>query len=662
MERKIFKKLVTLEEAIEKLYKYYTPKPVGVEKIGIERALNRVLAKDIVAPIDVPPFDRSAYDGFAVIASDTYTAYEDRPVKLEVIGNINAGQFPKIKVKKGTAVEIGTGGVIPPGANAVVMVEHTNREGKFVYVYKSVAPGQNIQPAGSDLRIGEIVLNKGTVLSPREIGVIAALGINEVTVFKRPRVAIISTGDEIEKPGKELPLGKIYDINAYSIGNAVKEAGGEPIFLGIARDNAEEIYEKIKKGLQIADVVMTSGSTSAGVKDILYNLVNKLGNPGIIVHGIKISPGKPTIIGVVDGKLFIGLPGYPTSALSIFMRIVAPVIRELSGYPRDKLTLTVNAKINTRVQSVPGRHTFVPVSLIKSSSEQYIAFPTRWGSGSISTLAFADGVIEIPENINYLEEGASVEVRLFGDTIQTPDVFITGSHCLGIDYVISLHKEKNPNVKYRVIHTGSQGGLTSMRRGEPDIAGIHLLDEQTRTYNVPFIRRYQLTEKVVLIKGYIRKQGFAVKKGNPKGIKDWKDLLRDDVTVINRIPGSGTRVLFDLKLRELANKESVALKDLTEKIDGYHVEAKSHNAVGAAIKIGRADVGLTIEPIAHMYNLDFIPVADEEYDFIIAKDRLDKREIKEFIDILRSKEFKENLSKVLPGLYTTEKTGTILKL
>ena len=654
--------MLTLEEAIDRLYKYYTPHPIGTEKIKIEKALNRVLAENIVAPLDVPPFDRAMYDGFAVIASDTYMAYEDRPVKLRVIGNINAGQFPKVKVEKGSAVEIGTGGVIPPGANAVVMVEQTSREGDTVYVYKSVAAGQNIQPAGSDLRIGEIVLNKGTVLSPREIGVIAALGIKEISVFKRPKIALISTGDEIENLGGELPPGKIYDINSYSIGNAIREAGGETIFLGIARDNAEEIYEKIKKGLNIADVVMTSGSTSAGVKDILYNLINKLGKPGIIVHGIKISPGKPTLIGIINGKLFIGLPGYPTSALSIFMRIVAPIIREIGGYPRDKLTLTVKAKVNTKIQSVHGRRTFIPVSLIKSNEGRYIAFPTRWGSGSISTLAFADGFIEIPENVNYIDEGTEVNVKLFGDTIQTPDIFITGSHCLGIDFIISLHKKRNPNIRYRVIHTGSQGGLASMRRGEPDIAGTHLLDEYTGTYNIPFIKRYQLAEKVVLVKGYIRKQGFAVKKGNPKRIKNWEDLLREDVTVINRIPGSGTRVLFDLKLKELAKRRETTLKELTEQIDGYHIEAKSHNAVGAAIKIGRADVGLTIEPIAHMYGLDFIPVADEEYDFIIAKNRLDKKEVREFIEILKSKEFQENLPKKLPGLQTTEQTGVTIEI
>ena len=461
-----------MEDALKILYSHYTPKPLGIEEVPLERALNRVLAEDVYSDVDVPPFDRATVDGFAVIASDTFHAHENRPVTLRYGGTVDAGKVPKIKVVPRVAVEIGTGAVIPKGANAVVMVEHTSREGDFVKIYRSVAPGHNIQFAGSDVMKGEFVLRKNTILTPHEIGVLAAVGIAKVKVYRKPKVALISTGDEIAEPGETLEYGKIYDINRFTITSHLIEDGAEPTFIGVARDNPDEISSLIKKGLEVADVVISSGSTSAGVRDILYNLINKLGKPGILVHGIKTKPGKPTIIALLNGKPFFGLPGYPTSALMIYKSIVSPIIRKLSGYPTIKRRKSVKAIIKSPIYAETGRTNLVPVSLIYDSKGQLIAFPTPGGSGSIMKLANADGYIKIPETINFLEENSEVEVFLFSEDFEPPDLFIIGSHCLGLDLILLLMIRRNPDLRFRVINTGSYGGLMSVLRDEADLRYI----------------------------------------------------------------------------------------------------------------------------------------------------------------------------------------------
>jgi len=662
MERKIFKKLVSMEDALKILYSHYTPKPLGIEEVPLERALNRVLAEDVYSDVDVPPFDRATVDGFAVIASDTFHAHENRPVTLRYGGTVDAGKVPKIKVVPGVAVEIGTGAVIPKGANAVVMVEHTSREGDFVKIYRSVAPGHNIQFAGSDVMKGEFVLRKNTILTPHEIGVLAAVGIAKVKVYRKPKIALISTGDEIAEPGETLEYGKIYDINRFTITSHLIEDGAEPTFIGVARDNPDEISSLIKKGLEVADVVISSGSTSAGVRDILYNLINKLGKPGILVHGIKTKPGKPTIIALLNGKPFFGLPGYPTSALMIYKSIVSPIIRKLSGYPTIKRRKSVKAIIKSPIYAETGKTNLVPVSLIYDSKGQLIAFPTPGGSGSIMKLANADGYIKIPETINFLEENSEVEVFLFSEDFEPPDLFIIGSHCLGLDLILSLMIRRNPNLKFRVVNTGSYGGLMSVLRDEADLAGMHILDEKTNEYNIPVIKHLKVEEKVVFVKGYIRRQGLVVQKGNPKGIKSIEDLLRDDVSFINRISGSGTRILLDILLKKIALEKNIPFNELIKKIDGYHVEVRTHNAVGAAVKSGKFDVGLAIEPIAHMYELEFIPITNEYYDFVISKSRFEKEAIQQFLEVLKSEEFQKTLSKSLPGLKPYEDTGRIINL
>jgi putative molybdopterin biosynthesis protein len=657
LSRKIFRELVSVEEAREKLREHFQPKTTGVEKIPLMASRGRVLAEDVIAPIDVPPFDRASMDGYAVHAEDTYRADEEHPTELRLIGSVEAGSKPEMTVRSKEAVEVSTGAPMPKGANAVVMVEYTSRDGDVLKVFRSVSLGENIMAAGTDIMAGELVLRTGTLLTPRETGVLAALGLHEVDVFRKPKVAVISTGNELVTPGEPLSFGMIYDINAQTISDSIRECGGEPVFTGNVRDRIEEIREKLAEAAKVADVVIVSGGTSVGVGDLIYRVIDDLGSPGILVHGVAVKPGKPTIIAVADGKPIFSLPGYPTSALMIFNLFVAPVIRSMAGLGPELEAVTVIAKTSARIFTSGGRREYVPVNLVRTKEDDYRIYPVPGGSGAITTLAKADGFIEIPKNRTFLEADETIAVRLFGSQIKPVDLMFIGSHCLGVDLILKLLREKDPGITYKVINVGSSGGLAAIRRGEADIAGVHLLDEATGEYNVSFLKEFGVEDEAVLFKGYVRKQGLIVAKGNPKGIKGVKDLLREDVDFINRNKGSGTRILIDMNLKKIAREIRESFEDFANTIHGYDVEAKSHSAVAASVAMGKADVGVGINAVAERYRLDFLPVADEEYDFLVKSERRDKPAVKLFLEALGTSEFRERLTQEFPGLKSTDETG-----
>ena len=662
MSRKIFRELVSVEEARKKLEEYFQPKTTGVEKAPLKASCGRVLAEDVNAPIDVPPFDRASMDGYAVHAEDTYRADEEHPIELRLIGSIEAGRKPEMTVQSGQAAEVSTGAPMPNGANAVVMVEYTSLDGDVLEVFRSVSPGENIMAAGTDIMAGELVLRRGTLMTPRETGVLAALGFHEVDVFSRPKVAVISTGNELVTPGEPLSFGMIYDINAQTVSDSVRECGGEPIFIGIVRDSIQEIRQNLAEAVKAADVVVVSGGTSAGVGDLLYRVIDDLGSPGTLVHGVAVKPGKPTIIAVADGKPIFSLPGYPTSALMIFNIFVAPIIRSMAGLGPELVAATVIAKTSSRIFTSGGRREYVPVNLVKTREDDYRVYPVPGGSGAITTLAKADGFIEVPENRTFLEEDETVEVRLFGSQVKPVDLMFIGSHCLGVDLILKLLREKDPGITYKVVNVGSSGGLAAIRRGEADIAGVHLLDGATGEYNLSFVREHRIEEKAVLVKGYIRKQGLIVAKGNPKDIRGFDDLLRDDVAFINRNKGSGTRFLIDMRLEETAREMGKSLEDVANMVEGYNAETKSHSAVAASVAMAKADVGVGINAAAKRYGLDFLPIADEEYDFVVNSERLDKPAVSLFLETLRSDEFREKLTQEVLGLTSTDQTGKIVHL
>ncbi len=645
--KKIFKTLVSVDEAKKLIESFYKPKPLGIEEATLFKSLGRVLAENILSPVDVPSFDRSLRDGYAVRYEDLVTAREDNPIKLKLIDFFEAGTKKKTYVNPGEAVKIATGAPIPGGANSIVMEEYTSFKDGYVYVYKSTMPNEWIQFTGSDIMYGEPVMRKGIILTPRELGVLASMGYKEIKVYRKPKVGIISTGDEIKTPGSHLNYGEIYDVNTYSIFNMLVENGAEPYFLGIARDNPEEIRSLLTEGLDKFDVVITSGSTSVGVRDNLFNVISSLGEPGILFYGIKTSPGKPTMAALIDSKLIIGLPGFPVSCLMIFDSIFADVIRSLGGLPRRE-RYHIEAKAGFILKGKSGIRYYHPVFL-KNIGGQIKFYPIHMTSGAIATLSNSDGYIEIGENINYINVDETMPVYLFGKDIKPANLVIITSHSIAFDMLIKSFKESFPEVNLKIVYSGSTGGVLAIRDGYNDLGGMHLLDEETNLYNVTYLDKLDV-ENAVLYRGFSREVGFVVEKDNPKSIFSFEDIVDKDIRFINRSQGSGTRVFIDINLKKIADKRKVSFSKIIRGIDGYFVEAKTHTSVVASVEVGKADVGITIRPATIGRNVDFIPIGWEQYDFLVNKDSLlNNKVVSIFISYLSSDEAVTILNNI-PGV------------
>jgi molybdenum cofactor synthesis domain-containing protein len=409
----MFRKLITLEEAKKRINDQFNPVFLGEEDTVLLEAYNRVLNEDVVSTLDIPPFNRSTVDGYAVKAQDTFGASENEPVNLAVSGIVNIGEPPNVTMAKDEAVEIVTGAPIPEGADAVVMVEDTEREDATLQVFAAVTVNENVMKKGSDIKKDALVLKKGQVLGSSEIGVLAALGLTKVKVLKIPMIAVLSTGDEVTELGKELPVGKIYDINAYSISTAVIESGGKPVYFGAVPDDKAALTKNLQTAVASADMVITSGGVSVGPHDYMPQILDSFGKPGIVVYGIAIKPGKPTTVGFVGDKPVFSLPGHPTSALLIFYLLARPLIQRLAGRPATAMKV-VKAFAGSKMFSAKGRRTFFMVKLAFDRECRLIAEPVEsGGSGAITTLAKADGFVEIAENEQFVDADEEVEVTLF---------------------------------------------------------------------------------------------------------------------------------------------------------------------------------------------------------------------------------------------------------
>ncbi len=400
---KPFRDLIPFDKAREILLAH-VPELKDKENVELTQAVGRVLAEDVRSPVSVPPFDRAAEDGYAVIAQDTFDAGQYSPVELEIVGRINTGEYKKIRVEHGQAVEVATGAMLPEGANAVVRVEDTEKEDTKLRVYRAVHPGFDVAPAGEDIKSKATVLKKGELLMPSKIGALAAVGIANVNVYKKPEVAILPTGDELIEPGAALVPGKIYDVNSYTLSSVVLENGGVPKVYGYVRDNVQDIEEKLKQGLK-HDMVVFSGGSSVGERDLLVQVISSMGK--ILFHGVQIKPGKPTWAALVNGKLVFGMPGFPTSCLNDAYQFLVPALRKMAHLP-PKREITVKAKMSRRITSTLGRQQFFTVRL-----EGDIAYPAYKTSGAITSLANSDGYIIIPATVDLVEKGEIVEVHLW---------------------------------------------------------------------------------------------------------------------------------------------------------------------------------------------------------------------------------------------------------
>jgi putative molybdopterin biosynthesis protein len=628
-----FLEVVGRDEAEARFRRHLSLAPLGREPVPLGAALGRALAADVVAGVDVPAFDRSGVDGFAVRAADVAGASDEAPRVLRLNDELlTPGVVPRGEVAPGSATIIATGGMVPRGADAVVMVEYTEprEEGGVlgVEVRRPVAPGDSVAAAGSDIARGETVLRAGQVVTSREIGALAAIGLAEVPVWRRPTVAILSTGDEIVAPGRPLPLGGVYDSNAAILAAAVEELGGVPVRLGIAPDDEAAMSARLEEALE-SDVVLLSGGTSKGAGDVAARVVARLGDPGIVVHGVALKPGKPICLAVTRGKPVVILPGFPTSAIFTFHEFVAPVIRAFAGLPPERRE-TVRASLAAKLASQRGRTEYVMVSLVEDPAGGLSAYPTGKGSGAVTAFGQADGFFAVPAQAEFAAAGAPVDVTIIGARHRAADLVVMGSHCVGLDAIVGRLVREGLVVK--ALAVGSMGGLHAARRGECDVAGVHLMDPATGEYNRPFV-----DERLELVPGYRRLQGVVFRRGDARfeGREAGDAIARaaaDPACVmVNRNPGSGTRILVDRALG-------------AARPAGYAHQAKTHNAVAAAVAQGRADWGVAIRPVAAQYDLGFLPLQPEHYDFVIPRARLARPAVARFLELLAHPEVRERLA------------------
>jgi putative molybdopterin biosynthesis protein len=617
-----FLEVIDRDEAERRFHAHLDLRPLGTEVVALADALGRVLGEDVQAAVDVPGFDRSNVDGFAVQAADTYGAAEETPRLLDLNPEVLAtGVAPDLEVKPGTATPIATGAIIPRGADAVVMIEHTDVEpsANRIRVTRPVTPGANLTFAGTDVARGELVLRRGGRLTSRETGVLAAIGVDRVSVYRRPRVAILSTGNEIIAPGEPMRPGAVYDSNATILADSVRELGGEAVLFGVVPDELDRLREAVARALD-CDVVVLSGGTSKGEGDVSYRVVRDLPAPGIVAHGVALKPGKPLCLAVAGKTPVVILPGFPTSAIFTFHEFVAPVIRAFAGLSEEDRA-TVEATVPMRLNSERGRTEYVLVSLVEDAGG-LVAYPLGKGSGSVTTFSRADGFVTVDRHHEIVEAGTRVRVALLSPRLERADLVAIGSHCVGLDYLLGVLEDRGFRTKCLTV--GSTAGLRAAERGECDIAGIHLLDPESGVYNRPFVK-----EGLELVPGYRRMQGIVFRNGDERfEAREADDAVRTALAdpscrMVNRNAGSGTRILID---RFLDGQQP----------PGYAVQAKTHNAVAASVAQGRADWGVAIESVARSAGLGFLPLSEEHYDFLVGKGRGDRPAVKALREVLLS--------------------------
>lgn len=596
------------------------------EKINVYDALSRVTKDAVYAKYSSPNYNASAMDGVAVISENTAGASEVTPVVLE-----EGKDF----------VYVNTGNVINPPYNAVIMIEDvTELSDSKIRIMKAAYPWQHIRPIGEDIVSSEMIIPSSHKIRAIDLGALLSGGINELEVFKLLKVGILPTGNEIISCEEELSVGKIIDSNSLMFEGLVKEYGGIAKRYAPAADNYEVLKKAILKGVSENDLLIINAGSSAGTKDFTAHLIRELGR--VIVHGIAIKPGKPTILGVIEGKPVIGIPGYPVSAYISFENFVKPLILKYSGIESQEEN-SIEVTMARRVVSSFKHQEKVRVS-IGYINGKYIAVPLSRGAGTTMSLVKADGIITIPQNLEGFEAGDVTGAVLLKplDTIKKTLISV-GSHDLVMDYI-------SDKLDLSSTHVGSMGGITALLKRECHMAPIHLLDEETGVYNLSYIKKHFNNESMVLIKGVKRIQGLIVSKGNKKGVFTIEDLTKDGVTFINRQRGAGTRVLLDYYLKQ----KGINISD----INGYERMVPTHMAVASAVSSKTADVGLGIKSAANTMGLDFVELDYEEYDFLIFEDSLKKHEIMEFIELLKSEDFRRDIENM--GGYDCSSSGEIV--
>jgi putative molybdopterin biosynthesis protein len=611
-ERKQFRDLASPAEAHEAIASLDLDP--GTETIPLDAAEGRVLAERVDATLDVPGFDRSALDGYALRARETFGATETDPATFDLVGTVEAGERPTVNLDPGEAVEIATGAVMPPDADAMVAVERTDRlgdeseagddPGERVAVRTSVTPGENVMPAGADIAAGERALGSGTRLTAREIGLLAALGVDRVPVRAKPRVGIVSTGDELVRVGENLDseAGQIYDVNSDATAAAVREAGGEPVVYPHAGDDYDALEEVLREAAAECDLVCSSGSTSASAVDVIYRVIEEQGD--LLLHGVAIKPGKPMLVGRLDDSAYVGLPGYPVSALSIFRTFVAPAIREAAGLP-EPATATVRGRMAVEERAEEARHRLVPVGLVENGAGETLVYPVDKGSGATTSLVEADGIVEMDAEVAYLDTGEAVTVELFSPDVRPPTLLGVGED----DPLLSRLLDRSDRPRY--LGVGSRAGRRWLRDGVPDIVAVAGDTDE-------------LDADTIEIGGWTREWGLVVPPGNPDDVAGLADLVDRDLALVNRPTASGLRTSLGNALADLADERGVDRHELVDAIDGFDLALEAHESPARRVAAGGADAGLGLRATAAKLDCGFVPIDEEQVRVLAAADRIEK--------------------------------------
>ncbi len=634
MERRIYLEDVALEEALSKFLGALEAAggldPLPSEVVPLVDSPERITAEPVWAKVSSPFYHSAAMDGVAVRAEDTYGATKTSPVRLAV------GE---------QARWVDTGNVIPPEFNSVIMVEDVQRMGEAqIEILAPAAPWQHVRPLGEDVVATELVLPESHQIRATDLGALAGAGVVAVPVRRRPRIAVIPTGSELIPAGAAMEPGKIIESNSLVMARLADEWGGAATRLPIVRDEFDAIREAVRGALETHDVVLVNAGSSAGSRDYTASVVESVGE--LLVHGIAIRPGHPVVLGMAGGKAVVGVPGYPVSCVLTMELLVKPVIKRLLGVA-DLPRPTVQAAMTRKVLSSLGQEEFLRVKVGRVEG-RYVATPLTRGAGVMMSLVRADGIVRVPRFSEGVDAGETVDVDLLRHQREIDDTIVAiGSHDLTLDLLSSEIRRANPGITLSSSNVGSLGGLLALRRGEAHLAGSHLLDEETGEYNVSHIRQVLAGREVVLVNLVHRVQGLMVAPGNPTGVQGLRDLLRDDVSFVNRQRGSGTRVLLDYELRRSGLSP--------DGIEGYRREEFTHTAVAAAVASGTADAGLGILAAARALGLEFVPLLKERYDLVIPREHYESPLLRPLLETVRGDRFRSGVEAL--GGYDTSEMG-----
>ena len=638
MKRKIYLQMRSRSEARQLFLDRFADRRTEAETVAARSACGRVTAGPVSARFSSPSFHSAAMDGLAVRAEDTFGASDESPLTL--------------RLDNGQAIMVNTGHPLPPNRNAVIMIENVllDEANTCAVIRAPVYPWQHVRKVGEDIVATELLFPTGHRLRPADIGALLTGGCATVSVRRRPRVTIIPTGNELvqlDELGDTVPPGRIIESNSAVLAALAEQAGAEVRVTLVVADEAEAIRERLREELaRGADLVLVNAGSSAGSADYTVQLVEELGE--VLVHGVTIMPGKPTILGVIDQTPVVGVPGYPVSAIIAMEQFVVPLLARMQGLDLPVVE-TVPALLARDLPSPAGIEEFRRM-IVGRIGDHHVAVPLKKGAGAITTLTRANGMLRIDASFEGERHGREVQIDLLVPRSQVErTILCTGSHDLSLDVLNDFLCRRDPAWPLASTHVGSLGGIMALRDGMCHLAGSHLLDPADGSYNASYLRRYLPDRDIRMLTLVHREQGFIVPRGNPRGIKTIHDLFQDGLTFINRQAGSGTRVLLDYEL----SRNSLD----ADGIRGYDQDEYTHMAVAVAVLSGKADTGLGIRSAANALGLDFVPLVEERYDLLIPGEYWETEMIQAVREVIATPLFKETVERM--GGYSTRDTGTV---